>query len=389
MSWTDDFSFLLSPVEEEIEPRGYSSREYGKLMKIHRKGQFPDLSDAKLVFLGVCENRRSDGESGVQAPSAIRQQFYALHAHQEVSGLVDLGNINPGNTPSDSDVALRTVIEALLSQNIGVIILGGDQASTFAIYEAYEKLESTVNVACIDSSIDMGEFRDPLSNSNFLSKIVIRDPAYLFNMSLIGFQSYFVDQETLEMVDKLYFDACRLGEAVQDLKKVEPYLRSADLVSIDMQAVRNEAAPGTGQPNGFTGEHICQLARYCGLSEKTSTIGIFNYNPHRDTNNQQALLIAEMLWYMVDGFFSRIREFPLMRKKEFIQYKVSIRDQEEDLIFFKSRRTNKWWMNIAYHTPGKVVPRRTYLVPCSYADYEMASRGEIPDLWWKTYQKLI
>ena len=32
---------------------------------------------------------------------------------------------------------------------------------------------------------------------------------------------------------------------------------------------------------------------------------------------------------------------------------------------------------------------RYHLVPCSYADYQAAVSGEMPDLWWRTYQKLV
>ena len=31
---------------------------------------------------------------------------------------------------------------------------------------------------------------------------------------------------------------------------------------------------------------------------------------------------------------------------------------------------------------------RHHLVPCDMNDYERAMKNEIPDLWWKTYQKL-
>ena len=31
---------------------------------------------------------------------------------------------------------------------------------------------------------------------------------------------------------------------------------------------------------------------------------------------------------------------------------------------------------------------RTHLASCSYADYQMASTGEMPDRWWNTFQKL-
>jgi hypothetical protein len=29
------------------------------------------------------------------------------------------------------------------------------------------------------------------------------------------------------------------------------------------------------------------------------------------------------------------------------------------------------------------------MVPCSYEDYVQATNGEVPNRWWKNYQKLI
>jgi formiminoglutamase len=32
---------------------------------------------------------------------------------------------------------------------------------------------------------------------------------------------------------------------------------------------------------------------------------------------------------------------------------------------------------------------RTHLVPCSYNDYLMAGKDELPDKWWKFHQKYM
>jgi hypothetical protein len=32
--------------------------------------------------------------------------------------------------------------------------------------------------------------------------------------------------------------------------------------------------------------------------------------------------------------------------------------------------------------------RRELLISCSYADYQDAAEGNLPDRWWKTFQKL-
>jgi hypothetical protein len=31
---------------------------------------------------------------------------------------------------------------------------------------------------------------------------------------------------------------------------------------------------------------------------------------------------------------------------------------------------------------------RHYLIPCNHEDYELALKNELPDLWWRTFQKL-
>src|SRR3546814_12147787 len=57
-----------------------------------------------------------------------------------------------------------------------------------------------------------------------------------------------------------------------------------------------------------------------------------------------------------------------------------------EVVFYKSNRSGRWWMQIPYpeqHSRND----RFHLVPCSYRDYQQASSGEMPDRWWKTYQK--
>ena len=79
----------------------------------------------------------------------------------------------------------------------------------------------------------------------------------------------------------------------------------------------------------------------------------------------------------------------LMSKKNFVEYKVQMPDNADEISFFKSKRTDKWWVNVPYSV--KAASRkygRHHVVPCTYGDYELACQGEVPDMWWRTYQKL-
>ena len=388
MSWTDDFAYLLQPLSANLVPEEKPSEQLGGFIELHSLDHFPNLDEVDIVLLGIKESRRSPNQSSPKSPDVIREKLFPLFHHAPKIKIADLGNIAPGDTPHDTDHAVKLVVKHMLDRNIAVIILGGSQELTFANYAAYEVLESTVNLAVIDGSIDLGEFREDLSPSNYLSKIVLHDPSYLFNLSVLGYQTYLSQPSSLALIEKLFFDAHRLGSLISDMKTTEPLLRNADVVSFDINAIQNAYAPGSGQPNGFTGEQACQMARYAGLSDKTTSIGFYNYDEAKDPLRQTAMLIAQMVWYTLDGFSHRQREFPLFSKKNFLEYKVHLPDGKDEMIFYKSKRTDKWWMNVPYAGGAQGKMGRHHLVPCSYSDYEQAGRGDVPDMWWRTYQKL-
>ena len=150
-------------------------------------------------------------------------------------------------------------------------------------------------------------------------------PNNLFNYSNIGFQTFFNSQEEIDLIEKLHFDAYRLGEVTNDLTIVEPILRDADMVSIDLGAVRMSDAPGNsnGVPNGFYGDQICSIARYAGISKKISSFGIYEFNAKFDERRQTAHLIAQMIWYFIEGHNYRIKEYPFESKKKYKKYIVS------------------------------------------------------------------
>lgn len=389
MSWVDDISYFFTPLEGALA--GFIANEgtrIGHSLQIHSASSFPDLEGVKFAIVGVKEFRRSHLKDQLGAPDAVRRRFYDLFLPSENLIGADLGNIEPGNTPEDTDAALKQVVANLTTRRIPIIILGGTQELTFAIHQGYEALEVPVNYTIVDNRIDLGEFRDQLSIENYLSKIVLHEPSFLFNLTVLGYHKYYADPHVLELMDSMYFEYIRVGEISADVAITEPLIRNSDMISVDMTSVKNEAAPGTFEPNGFDGESICQIARYAGMSDKVSTFGVFNYNVGRDSDGQQATLIAQMIWYFIEGLLGRVKEFPLVRKQNFMEYKVQLPEYKEDLVFFKSKRTNKWWMKIPYAVQGSKFSERQHLMPCGYNDYKRASEGEMPDLWWKTYRKL-
>lgn len=388
-----DISLYFRPSELFGSSRpDWLAHTIGDHTAFHSPGQFPPLEGMQIAIIGLPDDPgHARPRACVHAPDAIREELYQLYLPAGDLRIVDLGDLPPGATPADTQHAVAETIAELVRMGIVPIILGGGQAHTFTQYLAYERLERTVNLACIDPRFDLGEPDQALSDTSYLSQVVVRQPNYLFNYSNLGYQTYLVDQPGIELMDKLYFDVHRLGELRQSMADAEPVLRNADTLSVDMSAVRRADAPGTTRPgpNGFHGEEICQLMRYAGVSEKIGSVGIYEMDPTRDVGGITAQLAAQMIWCFLDGYRSRTNDLPWIDRKRFTRYRIPIKGHDQELVFYKSMVSDRWWMDIPYRAEQEARFERHHLVPCSFSDYRMACREEVPDRWWRTYQKLI
>ncbi|MGK6352486.1 formimidoylglutamase [Parapedobacter sp. DT-150] len=387
------FFSAISP-QDFTPPVGFYGSQLGATMRIHDSA-FPDLEDDKpdLALFGVLDDRMAINNKGcAEAANTIRKQLYTLYQGEYQLRLADLGNIRAGETVADTYAAVKTVCGELMQSGIIPIIVGGGQDITYAQYLAYEKLEQKVEVAVVDARFDLDQDNTenaPLNSQSYLNHIVLHEPDYLFNLSNLAYQTYLVSKESIAMYDKLYFNAMRLGLLSGKVDQVEPIIRAVDMMSFDTSAIRFSDAPGSAfaTPNGLFGDEACQICRYAGMSDKLTSIGFYEYNPALDTREQTATLLAEMIWYFIDGFYSRKHDAPLIPKSAYITYRTTVHDAYE-LIFVKSKKSDRWWMQVPY-AGSKSANERYHLVPCRYEDYQTAVSGEMPDLWWKTHQKLV
>ena len=95
-----------------------------------------------------------------------------------------------------------------------------------------------------------------------------------------------------------------------------------------------------------------------------------------------------MIWYFLDGFSNRKNDYPVGEKTDYLKYRVVIKDNKHEIVFYKSNKSDRWWMDVPYPVHQKIKYNRHHLVPCSYRDYQIACNDEMPDRWWKTFQKL-
>ncbi|SNR47733.1 Arginase family enzyme [Lutibacter agarilyticus] len=381
----------LKPVNDDLlaQAKMQPNQSLGQSIQIYTsKNEIPDLDKTKIAIIGVLEGRASEGNYGVGSGiDAIRTELYKLYPGNWPVYVADLGDIQQGNTIEDTYFALKETVTYLLKKSIIPVIIGGGQDLTYSNYRAYDELEQTVNLVAVDSKFDLGSIDDELTSQTYLSKIVMNQPANLFNFCNIGYQTYFNSQDEIDLLDSLFFETHRLGEVLNSMQIVEPVLRDADIVSIDMSAAKNSEAPANknASPNGFTGAEMCAVSRYAGISDKVTSFGIYEYNAIYDDKNQTAQLISQMIWYFIEGVNYRANDYPFGVKDRYHKYIVPIDDQV--LNFHKSNKSGRWWMEIALNENNK--NKRHTLIPCTYEDYISATNQEIPDRWIRTLKKIV
>lgn len=377
-----DLTLFFQIADEKLI---YSEQQLGTRI-IQNPSDIDEIETGALCFFHIPEFR-GNKKSSTNGILNFRNDFYQLFPSKDWDKKIyDLGNLLPGQEIKDTYFAIEKIVSQLLKHNCIPIIIGGSQDLTFPLAVAYESMEQLINICCIDEKLDLGIPDGDISNDGFLSALLLRRPCYLFNHATIGVQTNRNDPNDLELFDKLFFDTCRLGEFNADFKKAEPILRNSDLISFDLNAMKNaERMAPNGNPNGFTIEQMCQIAKYAGISDKSTCVGFFNLF---DDYPMDGEIVAHLLWYFIDGVENRKGDFPIGNKKDYMKFTVILDDGKYEIIFFKSNRSDRWWMEVPYPPKEQSKYDRHHMVPCNQSDYENAMKNEMPDLWWKTYQKL-
>lgn len=380
---------FLHPSDDALFDTRYSESQLGaQILHADQLEESAGVQDVALI--GIKEDRASKRNTGsAAAPDDIRAQLYQLMRLNQSLRVADLGNIQPGATLKDTYVAVRQVCEEMHRRNIIPVLIGGSHDLSFAQYHALQCLGRPINCCLIDSCIDFYDGEDPINDENFVGRIMVAEPSYLSTLSVIGYQTHLTTPESLAVLDRLHFEHYRLGRVRTDIVEMEPVLRSANMVSMDMSAVRVGDSPANylASPNGLFGEEICQLAYYAGQGQEIFSFGLYGCNLLYDRNEQSLRLAAQIIWYFLEGLSVRRIDLPRPDDENFLRYTIQFSQSGHELTFWKSRRTDRWWMEVPVNG-NRRNSRKFQLVACSYRDYQTAVREELPDRWLKAYARL-
>jgi formiminoglutamase len=385
-----DLTILFSPIDDSVYSDITSPSSFYKNIRIFGD-KMPPYKDAHIAIIGIKEARGTTMNSGAaQGPDEIRKKLYNLKKGNGSYRIVDLGNLNPGIDLDETYVRISEVCRMLLESNVLPILLGGTHDLDYGQYCGYETMNKLVSLLNIDAFLDLEDRRESPANQQHIHKLLLHEPNFLFSYTHLAYQSYLIDPLSVSILEKLYFEAFRIGQMRTGLQEMEPTIRNADMLSFDITAIRSSDAPGNAhaQPFGLTGEEACQICWYAGLNEKLSSAGFYEYNPEKDdAHKKTASVIATMIWYFIEGYYHRKKE-QNFRSNDFVKYVVALSAEPEIITFYKSKFSEKWWMEVPYPT-GREKYSRNSIVPCSYNDYQQATKGEVPERYISTLAKLM
>lgn len=375
-----DFQYLtdfLLPVNKAVlsNDEGYRDGQIGKAMDVYEE-ELPDVDAADIIFIG-CPEYRGESALGkeIHGPDEVRQQFYQLYYWHRDLRIADFGNVRAGSSLTDTYAALRMLIRDLNEAGKTVVIIGGSHDLALAQYYSYTESKEVIEAVTVDARIDLS-LESIYRSENFLMEMLTGEPNYIRHYSHIAFQSYLAHPRMLETMDKLRFDCFRLGHVRDNIDEMEPVIRHSRMVSFDISAIANAYAPANKtSPNGLTGEEACTLTRFAGLSAHVQSIGIYGYDPSKDSDALTAMQISHMLWYFIDGRSRGLREARLDDKQAFNEFHTAF--AEVETTFLQSKKTGRWWMRL---------PDNKFIA-CSYNDYLLASSNEIPERWLRAQER--
>jgi len=346
--------YLQSLNDFRLEPTAFEEHQYGRSLT-QFTGQAIDLKATDIALLSW---RMTDYKS-------VRNALYQLTINFGSKQVVDLGLVH------DSKIALIEVIDLLLQKGVFPIVISTNQEALLGIFEAYEQKDQALRIGLLDSHIPFS----PYTPKALLNQLLAYHPKHLEDLTCLGHQSYLVDPKATSMLKENYFECYRLGTLQQQIEMVEPLVRDIDIAAFNLRAVKGADMPAAERlnPNGFTAPEICRIVRYSSMSDRLSALCLYGFDLAKDHRDQGSQLLAQLIWFAVQGFYARLHDYPI-NKKKLKTYVVDSHTLGGNITFFKSTTSNRWWLEVP-----KRLSSAQPLIACSYQDYQRACEGELPD----------
>lgn len=317
------------------------------------------------IVLIFCSDYRGleNGSAEMLDFRKVRKELYQLSQLDFEIPICDIGDLISGKSHQDTHYILQEILSMCHYKNAIPVIVGGSSDLAFSLFSALNFHQKNINYTQISNIISLNNDTDEISEKNFLSKILGSKTFTLKNYHHLGYQKHLNALDSVKLMKEVEFEVMRLAEMMNSTERAEPYLRRADLVTLNCDAVESlgDGFSVNSQVNGLNKREICAYMKEIGLGENLKSVGIFNFNANsEDLLNHQ--LLAQMIWYLIEGINIQ-KSHPKERSYETFWVLI-----EEDQYAFKRDTFSDLW----YFGESDEIEK---LLPCAKWEFEDAKRG--------------
>ena len=342
--------------------------QLGKKIGINGRDDYNEFSNINIIIFSISEYRHNQSiNKKFNADKDFRKKLYSLYIGNWTSKIYDMGSLVNGNKISDTNYALEKIINSFVKNQIFVITVGGSQNLTTSLYSSIKPLLSSINLVSINNKLDFTKNNN--TEESYLSRIILDDENKLNQFSNIGYQKHLISQDEIGLINKMKFESLSLGKVKSDVNNAEPVLRDSNLTSFDIRSVKSGDINNAHQyPNGLTTYEFCSLSRFSGSGSKSKVVSFFENWDFSIMNS----LLAEALWYVIDGFNSRFDENPEEDSDDFVYYHIELDNYK--FKFYKSLITDRWWVEFIN---DELISVEKNIISCTANDYYQSKNSII------------
>ncbi|NNE30622.1 MAG: hypothetical protein HKN16_13365 [Saprospiraceae bacterium] len=355
----------FSPSQEFQDiPRGHSDSSFGHSLQTFDHFQI-NPKGSKIALVGY----------EAKMANRVRSSLFRLESPWKSLPIVDLGNLRK----QDPNFAIQAG-KALVADGIIPLFIGGSEDLSRVLLESFQEYRSHINLVLVDQ--DLNAFR---IDKGYWQN-VLQGAGHLKDISLMAYQSHFLSQSETSLLEDRFLDILRLGQIRKNPEASEPVARNADIISINLNVIRYSDCPEQKIPssNGLFGEELCRISRYAGISDKLRAFAIHGIGEMSEGFSPGADIMAQCIWYFVDGVMARRSDFPVSTG-HLREYLVDHQSFDDQISFWKSDLTGRWWVQL---WGDEEDPKKAKMIPCTLEDYQLASNDELSERLLRFLQRL-
>jgi formiminoglutamase len=279
----------------------------------------PEGATCVLVGFPVDEGvLRNGGRPGAaQGPAALRRALARLTPDPTRFGAFvdlvertwDLGDLVPGGDLAGDQETLARLLAPPLERGAIAVILGGGHETALAHFLGHAAAGRSVSVLNWDSHPDVRPLREGRGHSGSpFREILEHRCGRCTGYQVVGLNPHVVAKSHLEYLDA-HSGRYQFGPGLTPARIDEIYaeLRGDAMVSFDLDAIEQGAAPGVSAPAaiGLTPALWLHAAFRAGCCPAVRSIDIVELCPPLDRDDQTARLAALTVWMFWSGLAAR------------------------------------------------------------------------------------